>query len=119
MKFLLEERFEDNETLQAMKEVANRYGYDFEGANRRYKSNPNKLYPFIRVSRKDWNGYLPEIHFDNRFNEDNYEYTIQTTSYGALNEEHFTDFLNAQTKAYSLIQKLQNFDISKLPIIDE
>ena len=52
MKFLLEERFEDNETLQAMKEVANRYGYDFEGANRRYKSNPNKLYPFIKENNK-------------------------------------------------------------------
>ena len=119
MKFLLEERFEDNETLQAMKEVANRYGYDFEGANRRYKGISNKLYPFIQVYRKDSKGYLPEIHFDNRFNEDNYEYKIQTTSYGALNEEEFTNFLNAQTKAYSLIQKLQNFDISKLPIIDE
>ena len=118
MKFLLEERFEDNETLQAMKEVANRYGYYFEGANRGYKSNPNKLYPFIRVSRKDRNGYLPEIYFEDDLNDD-YEYKIQTTSYGALNEEEFADFLNAQTKAYSLIQKLQNFDISKLPIIDE
>lgn len=118
MKFLLEERFEDNETLQAMKEVANRYGYDFEGANRGYKSNPNKLYPFIRVSRKDRNSYLPEIYFEDDFNDD-YQYKIQTTSYGALNEEEFADFLNAQTKAYSLIQKLQNFDISKLPIIDE
>ena len=118
MKFLLEGRFEDNETLQAMKEVANRYGYDFEGANRGYKSSPNKLYPFIRVSRKDRNGYSPEIYFEDDLNDD-YQYKIQTTSYGALNEEEFTDFLNAQTKAYSLIQKLQNFDISKLPIIDE
>ena len=118
MKFSLEERFEDNETLQAMKEVANRYGYGFEGANRRYKSNPNKLYPFIRVFRKDSKDYLPEIYFKDDFNDD-YQYEIQTTSYGALNEEEFANFLNAQTKAYSLIQKLQNFDISKLPIIDE
>lgn len=53
------------------------------------------------------NEWLPEIYYDgDTFERVNPRFTIQTTSYGALAEDDFEAYLNAQHEALSIVKVL-------------
>lgn len=76
----------------------------------------------LQIAPKDkFNTYTPDVYdgslFMNNF-ENKTNFQVQTTSYGALNEEEMQKFMTAMTNGWTMIQYLNKLDWSKCPRIN-
>jgi len=67
----------------------------------------------FEVNKKLDNRYLPKIYVVEN-DENEYDISIQTTSYGEMEYEHYKDYINAQNKALEVLPAIEKLVKEKL-----
>lgn len=114
---------QESNFVKGLKKVAESYGYEtyyiwVEVSKTGFESLHFEIYP----KENDFRTYIPEIYVRNTFGRktkemDNPKFKVQTTSYGALNEEEMQKFMDAMNNGFSMQCYLNNLDWSKCPRI--
>ena len=85
-------------------------GYTITNSIETEEDGTKDRYMYVRITnRRDETGtnrYLPEIYFNDRIGRTPPKFTIQTTSYGALEEGEYREFLEAQHIALDVVTTL-------------
>lgn len=97
------------------------YGYELKHCYVEVSESGYERFEFY-MTEKDYKSYTPEIYVRTTFGRktkemDKPKFEVQTTSYGALNEEEMKEFMNAMNDGWKFQQYLNNLDWSKCPRI--
>lgn len=100
-----------NPTYKKIESLCSKYKYKLYTAfNQKYGDSV-----MTRVSIRETERYQPEIYYqDKGFGSNEYEFKIQTTSYGALTLEEHAEFLKHVTAAHELVAELSKLDFDSL-----
>lgn len=110
------EAMRSNPTYKKISAVCANYNYKLFFAYREdYGHNRMSTTITIRETRR----YQPEIYYQNSFGQDNYEFKIQTSAYGALTLEEHAEYLENVTEAHELVAELSKMDFSGLFLLKE
>ena len=101
VKIINEERERSKTELQMM-QIAKKYGYKMSYAYRIGSKANISIMPLAKLA--------PEIYYDYRKDE----YKIQTTSYGSLSLDKYSEYLKYCNNAYNMCRELSDIDISTL-----
>lgn len=109
-------------TFQKVKDLCDKYGYELHIlTNEVYSYGGN--YAKIHMSNKIENRYAPHIYLTDvaafQTGAQDWQYHIDTVSYGALTFEEYEKFLKATADAYELAKQLKEIDIADWPQIDK
>lgn len=67
----------------------------------------------FEVNKKLDNKYLPKIYIFEK-DENEYDISIQTTSYGEMEYKHYKDYIDAQNKALEVLPAIEKLVKEKL-----
>ena len=105
----------ENPVYKKMDEICKRAGYRLSSA---FISSGYINIDIRKGDRSD--RYAPDIYwYDRKFGQDTQEFEIQTTSYGAMNLEEHTKFLERVTAANTMVTELSKLDLTKLADLTE
>lgn len=106
--------------VKKLKKVAKSKGYEIRYVYVEQCGYGDYLKLHISPIDNGFRVYTPSIYESTNFDnfENNPKFEIQTTSYGALNEEEMQKFMNAMNNGWFMIQYLNNLDWSKCPRIN-
>lgn len=110
---------QETDFVKELKAVAESYGYETYYIWVEVSKNGREYLNF-ELTQKDCKSYTPEIYQKHTFGKsflENPKFEVQTTSYGALNEEEMKEFMNAMNKGWSFQQYLNGLDWSECPRI--
>ena len=103
-----------NTAYIAMNDIANKYGYRISSA---YIQNKKVN---INIYKNNTNRFSPEVCFNPvSFVNPKPEFRIQTVSYGSLNMEEYSKFIEWVNNVYKMVKELEKVDTSKLPNLDD
>lgn len=110
---------QETKFVKGLKRVAESYGYETYYIWVEV-SKTGREYLNFELTQKDCKSYTPEIYQKHTFGKsflENPKFELQTTSYGALNEEEVQKFMDAMNKGFSMQVYLNNLDWNKCPRI--
>ena len=110
---------QESDFVKELKNVADNNGYETYYIWVEVSENGREYLNF-EITEKDRRSYTPEIYQKHTFGKsflENPKFELQTTSYGALNEEEVQKFMDAMNKGFVMIQYLNKLDWSKCPRI--
>lgn len=102
---------QNNATYKKAKSIVEKHGYEIDPHCyvTVYPSGDKYIYFNVRGN----NRYDPDIYYRNQYDSD-YEFAIQTTSYGALNLEDHSKFIERVTEAHKMVEELSKLDMYSL-----
>lgn len=114
------EELDTVEVYQKAKAICEKYGYElWVMLNEVYEAGYS--FPKLQVFKKIENKYGPDIFYSNiapfRSGEKDYQFQIQTTSYGSLNMEEYPKFMKATENAYEMVKELSEIPVETWPCI--
>ena len=96
-----------NPINKKIKQIAAKYGY---------VAGETFLYWYggihCSVVPKDRGGYHPSVYIDSDIKD--VKFRIQTTSYGAISLEDYSEFLKGCEAAYNMVKEINKLDLTKL-----
>ena len=102
---------QNNTTYKKAKSIVEKHGYEIDPHCYVTVYPSGDKYIHFNVRGKD--RYDPDIYYNNQYESD-YEFTIQTTSYGALNLEDHSKFMERVTEAHKMVEELSKLDMYSL-----
>lgn len=122
IKDQLKEVYKDPQIVNFVKK-ANELGYiTYEPFFHEWENmkGEKRLILKLNVSSNEMNDYTPEIRVYDKDVDGEFHIKIQTTSYGSLNEQEFSKFLEAQNKAVQMRELIKDVYKNKsLPILEK
>lgn len=110
---------QESDFVKGLKAVADNNGYETYYIWVEVSENGREYLNF-EITEKDKRSYTPEIYQKHTFGKsflENPKFEVQTTSYGALNEEEMQKFMYAMNKGWEMQQHLNIIDWSECPRI--
>lgn len=124
MKLRINENAGNAPTLEEVANVCSRYGYIVDPESCLVQSGSlTSLHLYIRPNTQE-NRYYPRIHVKSGRREDmglilavtGIKFTIETASFGSLEADEYSQFVEACNNAYEVVKYLQSIDFSNFPI---
>lgn len=107
----LKEDCRNNPTYKKCAAICKKYGYELTPLCYVEEGKTGKKYINFGIMMPGRDSYLPEISYSrNRF-------LIQTTAYGSLELNEYTNFIKAATAAQKMVEELSKIDLTKLHTI--
>lgn len=108
-----------NETVKALKEVCEKYGYYCD-----YSYIASYWKPYVSICPLDRDWYYPDVRLNVPFGEEwrnskNWNWTLNAACYGSMDLRKYDLFLHHLTQAKKLVEELVDIDLTKLPVEPE